>query len=85
MADQYDDLGHAELDELLEPAGLSKSGNLEEKRARLRDYDEEQAVAEEPMRHPTKPDHVLQDGQWVYSPAEPAEAQAEGETEEAEE
>jgi hypothetical protein len=68
MADQYDDLGHAELDELLEPAELSKSGNLDEKRARLRDYDAEQAAAEESVRHPQKPDYVLQDGQWVLSP-----------------
>jgi hypothetical protein len=35
----YDDKSHAELDELLEPAGLSTSGNLEEKRARLAAHD----------------------------------------------
>jgi hypothetical protein len=65
MADNYDDLGHAELDELLEPAGLSKSGNLDEKRARLREHDAEQAEAEQPVTHPRAAGYVLQDGQWV--------------------
>jgi hypothetical protein len=79
--DNYDDLGHAELDELLEPTGLSKSGNLDEKRARLREYDAEQAEAEEPVKHPRAAGYELQDGQWVLV----AETEVEPETEESEE
>jgi hypothetical protein len=79
MADQYDDMGHAELDELLEPAGLSKSGNLDEKRARLREYD----ALVEPVKHPRAAGYVLQEGQWVLSEAE--ESGPEAETEESEE
>jgi hypothetical protein len=85
MADNYDDLGHAELDDLLEPAGLSKSGNLDEKRVRLRDYDAEQAEAEEPVTHPRAAGYELQDGQWVLVGEAGPELEVEPETEKSEE